>query len=110
MPCKVLVVNEEIVGAVVSITTAVPVPIELFPVGRVVEVIELPAVSRTVPMENAVTVRSVELIPLVTVYVPVKVVPAVAAVRRSVSPVSNVTVSVLPMRMASFAVAVIVSD
>ena len=109
-PFAVLEVNETMVGAVVSITTAVPVPIAFVPVGNVVDVIALPAVSRTVSTANEVTVRSAELIPDATVYVPVSVVPAEAAVSVSASPVSKVTVIVLPERTGSFVVAVIVSD
>ena len=62
-----LEVNDTIVGAVVSMITAVPGPIALAPVGRVVEVIALPAVSATVPMVNEATVRSAEFLPAATV-------------------------------------------
>ena len=66
-PFDVLDVNETMVGAVVSITTAVPGPMAFAPDGNAVEVMALPAVSSTVPTTNEVTVRSAELIPDATV-------------------------------------------
>ena len=56
-PFAVLEVKETMVGAVVSITTAVPVPIAFAPVGNVVDVIGLPAVSRTVPVSKTQNVE-----------------------------------------------------
>ena len=88
--------NDETVGAVVSMTIALA-PAMLFPPdGTVVEVIALPTASATVPMVKLETVRSAEFCADVTVYVPVSVVPADAAVSSTVAPVSSVTVSVLP--------------
>ena len=77
--------------------------------GIVVDVIALPAVSSTVPIVNDAAVKSAETSPDCTVYVPVNVVPAEAAVNTTVLstvPVSNVTVMVLPDRTVSLAVAV----
>jgi hypothetical protein len=96
----------ETVGAVVSTTIALAPAMLLAPVGTVVEVIALPAVSATVPIVKLDTVRSAEDWPDATVYVPVSVAPADAAVRSTVAPESSVTVSVLPDRIASFVVAV----
>ena len=102
--------NDEIVGAVVSITIAFA-PAMLFPPdGTVVEVIALPTASATVPMVKFETVRSAEFCADVTVYVPVSVVPADAAVSSTVAPVSSVTVSVLPDWIASLVVAVMLID
>ena len=53
-----VVVNDVTVGAVVSMTMALAPAMLFDPVGLVVEVIVLPAVSRTVPMVNDDTVRS----------------------------------------------------
>ena len=67
--------------------------------GIVVDVIALPAVSRTVPIVKESAVKSLEISPDCTVYVPVNDVPAEAAVNTTVlstDPVSNVTVIVLP--------------
>ena len=98
--------NESTVGAVVSMTIALAPAMLLVPVGTVVDDIALPAVSRTVPIVKLDTVRSSELSEAPTVYVPVKVVPADAAVRVTVAPVSSVATTVFPERIASFAVAV----
>jgi hypothetical protein len=84
------------VGAVVSIIIALAPAILLAPVGTVVDVIALPAVSATVPIVNELTVKSDDVSPACTVYVPVKLVPAEAAVNITVRPVSSVTVSVFP--------------
>ena len=84
------------VGAVVSIIIALAPAILLAPVGTVVDVIALPAVSTTVPIVNELTVKSDDVSPACTVYVPVKLVPAEAAVNITVRPVSSVTVSVFP--------------
>ena len=76
--------------------------------GITVDVIALPAVSSTVPIVNESAVKSAETSPDCTVYVPVNVVPADAAVNTTVLstvPVSNVTVMVLPDRTASLVVA-----
>jgi hypothetical protein len=78
----------------------------LAPVGTVVDVIALPAVSATVPIVKLDTVRSADVSPLATVYVPDSVVPADAAVSSTVAPVSSVAVSVLPDWIASLVVAV----
>ena len=69
--------------------------------GIVVDVIALPAVSRTALAVNAndAAVKSAETSPDCTVYVPVNDVPAEAAVNTtalSTVPVSNVTVIELP--------------
>jgi hypothetical protein len=67
--------------------------------GIVVDVIALPAVSRTVPIVKESAVKSAETSPDCTVYVPVNDVPAEAAVNTTVLstvPVSNVTVIELP--------------
>ena len=88
--------NVTVVGAVVSIIIALAPAILLDPVGTVVDVIALPAVSATVPIVNELTVKSDDVSPACTVYVPVKLVPAEAAVNITVRPVSSVTVSVFP--------------
>ena len=88
--------NVTVVGAVVSIIIALAPAILLAPVGTVVEVIALPVVSATVPIVNELTVKSDDVSPACTVYVPVKLVPAEAAVNSTVRPVSSVTVSVFP--------------
>jgi len=84
------------VGTTPSITIAFAPPILLEPLGTVVEVIALPAVSRTVPMVNEDTVRSEVELPEATVYVPVNVVPADAAVSVTEVPVFSVIEMVLP--------------
>jgi hypothetical protein len=89
-------VNDETVGAVVSITIAFAPAMLFTPVGTVVDVIALPAVSATVPIVKLDTVKSAEFCADATVYVPVSVVPADTAVSGTVAPVSSVTVSVLP--------------
>ena len=99
-------VNDDTVGAVVSITIALEPAMLFRPDGTVVEVIALPAVSATVPIVKLETVRSPEFCPAATVYVPVSVVPADAAVSTTASPVSSVAVIVLPDWIASLAVAV----
>jgi hypothetical protein len=76
----------------------------------VVDVIALPAVSATVPIVKLDTVKSLEVSPACTVYVPVHDVPAEAAVNVTVRDVSSVTVIVLLTCTASLAVAVIVTD
>jgi hypothetical protein len=86
----------EAVGAAVSIIIALAPAILFAPVGTVVDVIALPAVSATVPIVNELTVKSDDVSPACTVYVPVKLVPAEAAVNITVRPVSSVTVSVFP--------------
>lgn len=105
-------VHDVTVGAVVSITIALAPAMLLTPLGTVVEVIALPAVSATVPIVKLATVRSEVVSPADTVYVPVSEVPADAAVRvtvASVTPVSSVTVSVLPLWTASEVVAVMLT-
>ena len=82
-------------GAVVSITI-VFVPNIDDAAGKVVDVIAFPAVSATVPIEKLLTVKPEEVSPAPTVYVPTNVVPADAAVNKTVSVVSNVTVIVFP--------------
>ena len=89
-------VKLETVGAVVSTTIAFAPAMLLAPEGTVVDVIALPAVSATVPIVKLETVRSDDVCDAPTVYVPVSVVPADAAVSNTVAPVSSVTVSVLP--------------
>ena len=84
------------VGSVVSIIIALAPAILFTPVGTAVDVIALPAVSATVTIENELTVKSDDVSPACTVYVPVKLVPAEAAVNSTVRPVSSVTVSVFP--------------
>ena len=94
------------VGAVVSITIALAPAMLLAPDGTVVDDIALPTVSATVPIVKLETVRSNDVCDAPTVYVPVSDVPADAAVSSTVAPVSSVTVSVLPDRIASLVVAV----
>ena len=99
-------------GPVVS-TTIASTPAMLFaPVGTAVEVIALPAVSSTAPAEYVYdeTSRSAEFWPDAIVYVPVMVRPASEAVRDTVAPVLSVTVIVLPARIDSFTVAVMLID
>ena len=85
-----------IVGTTPSITIAFAPPMLLDPLGTVVEVMALPAVSSTVPIVNEDTVKSEDELPEATVYVPVSVVPADAAVSVTVAPELSETVSVLP--------------
>ena len=94
-----------IVGATPSITIALAPAMLLVPLGTVVEVIALPAVSSTVPIVKLETVRSEDDCPDVTVYVPVSEVPADAAVNVTVVPVLSVTVMVFPDLIASLVVA-----
>ena len=56
-------VNDVTLGAVVSMTIAYEPAMLLVPVGTDVDVIALPAVSRTVPMVKLETVRSLEFSP-----------------------------------------------
>jgi hypothetical protein len=72
-----------------------------------IDVIALPAVSRTAPAVNVndVAVKSEVDCPLATVYVPVNVVPADAAVKGTVAPELSVAVIVSPDRIASLVVA-----
>jgi hypothetical protein len=96
------------VGTTPSITIAFAPAILLAPLGTVVEVIALPAVSLTETIVNDSTERSEVTSPFCTVYVPVSDVPAEAAVNTTVLstvPVSNVTVMVLPDRIGSLVVA-----
>jgi hypothetical protein len=86
----------ETVGKTPSITIAFASAILLAPLGTVVEVIAIPAVSRIVPIVKLETVKSEEDCPDATVYVPVSEVPADAAVSVTVAPVSSVTVRVFP--------------
>jgi hypothetical protein len=98
------------VGTTPSITIAFAPAILLAPLGTVVEVIALPAVSLTETIVNDSTERSEVTSPFCTVYVPVSDVPAVSAVSETVLstlPVSRVTVSELPDRIASLVVAAI---
>jgi hypothetical protein len=92
----VTAVKLDTVGAVVSITIALEPAMLFAPVGTVVDVIALPAVSATVPIVKLDTVRSDEVSPAPTVYVPVSDVPADAAVNTTSAPVSNITVNVSP--------------
>jgi hypothetical protein len=94
-----------IVGTTPSITMAFEPAMLLVPLGTVVEVIALPAVSSTVPIVKLETVKSEEDCPDATVYVPVSEVPADAAVSVTVAPVLSVTVMVFPDRIASLVVA-----
>jgi uncharacterized protein YbaR (Trm112 family) len=71
----------------------------------VVEVIVLPAVSRIVPIVKLETVKSEDDCPDATVYVPVKVVPAEAAIKGTVAPELSVTVIVFPDWIDSLVVA-----
>ena len=82
----------------------------LDPLGTVVEVMALPAVSSTVPIVNEDTVRSDEVCDELTVYVPVRLVPAEAAGSVTVAPVSNVAVMVFPDCTASPVVAVMLME
>jgi hypothetical protein len=77
----------------------------LAPVGTVVEVMGFPGISVAVPTVKLETVRSALESPACTVYVPVRVVPADAAVRVTVRPVSKVTTIVLRAVRFSLAVA-----
>jgi hypothetical protein len=72
-----------------------------------IDVIALPAVSRTAPAVNVndVAVKSEVDCPLATVYVPVKVVPAEAALNGTVAPELSVTIIVSPDWIASLVVA-----
>jgi hypothetical protein len=99
-------VKDETVGDVVSTTNALDPATLLALSGIVFEVIAFPAVSRTEPMENEVTVRLDEVSVARTVYVPLNVVPADGAVKRTVRFVFRVAVMVLPDRTVSLAVAV----
>ena len=56
-------VNDVTLGAVVSMKIAYEPAMLLVPVGTDVDVIALPAVSRTVPMVKVETVRSLEFSP-----------------------------------------------
>lgn len=98
--------NAVTVGKMPSTTKAFEPARLLAPLGTVVDVIALPAASRTVPIVNDETVKSDDELPEATVYVPVKDVPAEAAVNTTVVPVSSVTVNVFPDCTASLAVAV----
>jgi hypothetical protein len=102
-----------IVGTTPSITMAFAPAILLAPLGTVVAVIALPAASATVPIVKLETVKSEVVSPDCTVYVPVSDVSADAAVSntvRSVVPVSRVTVSEFPDRIASLVVATMLID
>jgi hypothetical protein len=83
------------VGTTPSITIALAPAILFVPLGTVVDVIALPAVSSTVPIVKLETVKSEDDCPDATVYVPVSEVPADAAVNGTVAPVLSVTVMVL---------------
>jgi hypothetical protein len=85
-----------IVGTTPSITIAFAPAMLFVPLGTVVDVIALPAVSSTVPMVKLETVKSEDDCPDETVYVPVSEVPADAAVNGTVAPVFKVAVSVFP--------------
>ena len=85
-----------IVGTTPSITIAFAPAMLFVPLGTVVDVIALPAVSSTVPMVKLETVKSEDDCPDETVYVPVSEVPADAAVNGTVAPVFKVAVSVSP--------------
>jgi hypothetical protein len=84
------------VGKTPSITIAFASAMLLVPLGTVVDVIALPAVSRIVPIVKLETVKSEDDCPAPMVYVPVSEVPADAAVNVTVAPVSSVTVRVFP--------------
>ena len=56
-------VNDVTLGDVVSMTIAYEPAMLLVPVGTAVDVIALPAVSRTVPMVKLETVKSLEFSP-----------------------------------------------
>ena len=95
------------VGPAVSITIACAPAILFAPLGTVVDVITLPAVSAGALVNTYDdTVKSLLVSPTPTVYVPVKVV-AVALVNTTVSPVSSVTVIDAPTATSSLIVAVI---
>ena len=64
--------------------------------GKVVDVMTFPAVSATVPIVKLLTVKPEEVSCVPTIYVPTNVVPSDAAVNKTVSVVSNVTVIVFP--------------
>jgi hypothetical protein len=101
------------VGTTPSITIAFAPAMLFVPLGTVVEVIALPAVSPTETIVNDSTERSEVTSPLCTVYVPVSEVPAAPAVSETVLsmlPVSSVTVSELPDRIASLVVATMLID
>ena len=83
-------------GLATSITIAFASAMLLVPLGTVVDVIALPAVSRIVPIVKLETVKSEDDCPAPMVYVPVSEVPADAAVNVTVAPVSSVTVRVFP--------------
>ncbi len=93
------------VGTTPSITMAFAPPMLLEPLGTDVEVMALPAVSRTVPIVKLETVKSEDDCPEETVYVPVSEVPADAAVSVTVAPVLSVTAMVFPDLIASLVVA-----
>jgi hypothetical protein len=95
-PLAVDEVNAVTVGTTPSTTKAFTSAILFAPLGTVVEVIALPAVSRIVPIVKLETVKSEDDCPTPTVYVPDSEVPADAVVNVTVAPVSSVTVSVLP--------------
>jgi hypothetical protein len=97
------------VGCAVSITIALAPPMLFVPLGTVVDVMAFPTVSSTVPIVKLDTVRSDDVCDAPTVYVPLNVVPADAAVNSTVAPVSSVTVSVLPDWTASLIVAVMLT-
>ena len=97
-------------GAVVSTTIAFAPAMLFEPDGTVVEVIELPAASVTVPTTKLETVRSDEFWLAPIVYVPVSVVPVDAALNNTVAPVFSVTVNELPDCTASLIVAVTFTD
>jgi hypothetical protein len=94
-----------IVGTTPSTINALFWAILLAPLGTVVEVIVLPAVSRIVPIVKLETVKSEDDCPDATVYVPVKVVPAEAAIKGTVAPELSVTVIVFPDWIDSLVVA-----
>jgi hypothetical protein len=94
-----------IVGTTPSITIAFAPAMLFEPLGTVVEVMALPAVSSTVPMVKLETVKSEDDCPDETVYVPASEVPADAAVNVTVVPVLSVTVMVFPDLIASLVVA-----
>ena len=90
--------SDDAPGAVVSMSIVFAPAMLLAPVGTVVDVIALPAVSATVPIEKLDTVNADAVSPACTVYVPDNVVPADAAVSVTVRAgvVLSVTVSVFP--------------
>ena len=95
-PLAVSVVNDETVGAVVSILIVFEPNID-DAAGKAVDVMAFPAVSATVPIKKLLTVKPEEVSPVPTVYVPTNVVPAFNAFNTTVSLVSNVTVIVIPL-------------